>query len=74
MRVGVRRPAISRSKPMDREAYQVLEAVGRGAHAELAGRERWVEAFKTIRWVVETDTGPILTPEGRQARDQLAVE
>ncbi|HZC17863.1 MAG TPA: hypothetical protein VE309_13985 [Caulobacteraceae bacterium] len=74
MRVGVRRPAISRPHAMDREAYQVLEALGRGAHDELEGRERWVEAFKTIRWAVDTDIGPVLTAEGRHARDQLAVE
>jgi hypothetical protein len=59
---------------MDHEAYHVLEALGRGAHAELAGRERWVEAFKTIRWAVEGVAGPMLTAEGRQARDQLAGE
>jgi hypothetical protein len=59
---------------MDREAYQVLEALGRGAHGELAGRERWIDAFKTIRWVVESDNGPVLTSEGRHARDQLAAE
>ena len=28
---------------------QVLEALGRGAHEELAGRERWIDAFKTIQ-------------------------
>jgi hypothetical protein len=59
---------------MDREAYEVLDALGRGALDELAGRERWVEAFKTIRWAVETDKGPALTAEGRHARDQLGVE
>jgi hypothetical protein len=59
---------------MDREAYQVLEALGRGAHDELAGRERWIDAFKTIRWVVDSDKGPVLTSEGRHARDQLAAE
>jgi hypothetical protein len=59
---------------MDREAYQVLEALGRGAHDELAGRERWIDAFKAIRWVVDSDKGPVLTSEGRHARDQLAAE
>jgi hypothetical protein len=59
---------------MNREAYQVLEALGRGAHDELAGRERWIDAFKAIRWVVESDKGPVLTSEGRQARDQLATD
>jgi len=57
---------------MDREAYAALDAVGRGARTELAGRERWVQAFKTIRWVVESDSGPVLTAEGRHARDEMA--
>jgi len=59
---------------MDREAYEVLEALGRGAHDELVGRERWVDAFKTIRWAIESEKGPVLTAEGRHARDQLAEE
>jgi hypothetical protein len=62
------------SIPMDREAYEVLEALGRGAHDELVGRERWVDAFKTIRWAIESEKGPVLTAEGRHARDQLAAE
>jgi hypothetical protein len=57
---------------MNQEAYAVLDALGRGARGELAGRERWISAFKTIRWVVESDAGPVLTPEGRQVRDELA--
>ena len=52
----------------------MLEALAAGAHDELAGRERWIDAFKTIRWVVESDKGPVLTSEGRHARDQLAAE
>jgi hypothetical protein len=59
---------------MDGEAYLVLDALERGAHAELAGREQWIQAFKTIRWVVEGRAGPMLTPEGRAARAQLARE
>ena len=59
---------------MDSEAFAVLEAISRGARADLRDGARWVEAFKTIRWVVEGVNGPILTPEGRRARDQMALE
>ena len=58
---------------MDAEAFAVLEAISRGARADQGGA-RWVEAFKTIRWVVEGVNGPILTAEGRRARDQMALE
>jgi hypothetical protein len=59
---------------MNADAFAVLEAISRGARADLADGERWIEAFKTIRWVVEGTNGPILTPEGRRARDQMALE
>ena len=49
-------------------------ALRHGLDADLADGERWIEAFKTIRWVVEGTNGPILTPEGRRARDQMALE
>jgi len=59
---------------MNADAFAVLEAISRGARADLPDGARWVEAFKTIRWVVEGTNGPILTPEGRRARDQMALE
>lgn len=58
----------------DADAFVVLEALGRGARAEGPDTQRWIEAFKTIRWVVESRDGPILTAEGRRARDQMALE
>ncbi|HXQ10910.1 MAG TPA: hypothetical protein VN805_07920 [Caulobacteraceae bacterium] len=59
---------------MNADAFAVLEAIGRGSRVELPDGERWIEAFKTIRWAVEGQNGPILTPEGRRARDQMALE
>ncbi len=59
---------------MDADAFVVLEAIGRGGRADSPDSQRWIEAFKTIRWVVEGREGPILTSEGRRARDQMALE
>ena len=59
---------------MNADAFAVLEATSRGARADVPDGERWIDAFKTIRWVVEGANGPILTPEGRRARDQMALE
>jgi hypothetical protein len=59
---------------MNADAFAVLEAIGRGSRVEAPDGERWVAAFKTIRWAVEGHHGPMLTPEGRRARDQMAIE
>jgi hypothetical protein len=59
---------------MNEDAFVVLEALGRGARARTSDDRRWIEAFKTIRWVVEGENGPILTAEGRRARDQMALD
>jgi hypothetical protein len=59
---------------MYRQAFAVLDAIGRGADVDPADRDKWVEALKTIRWVVETTGGLALTTEGRQARDEMAAE
>ena len=59
---------------MDGEAYLALEAVDRSASGAPAGHSRWIEAFKAIRWVVQTEAGLILTPAGRQARDEMAAK
>ena len=59
---------------MNPDAFAVLEAIGRGSRVELPDGARWVAAFKTIRWVVEGANGPFLTPDGRRARDQMALE
>jgi len=59
---------------MDGEAFIVLEAISRGDRAEGPDTQRWIEAFKTIRWVVDSQDGPKLTAEGRRAREQMAME
>jgi hypothetical protein len=57
---------------MDDEAYLALEAIDRSTSGAPAGHSRWIKAFKAIRWVVQTEAGLILTPAGRQARDEMA--
>jgi len=59
---------------MDHDARLTLEALARGAHLELMGRERWVAAFKTIGWAIEGHDGPMLTAEGRRGCDELGRE
>ncbi len=59
---------------MGDEAFLVLDAIGRGAPVEPASRERWLDALKTILWVVETDHGLVLTSEGHQARHEMALQ
>ena len=54
------------------EAFAVLDAIGRGEKTELAGDQRWIEAFKTVLWVVQTEGGLVLTSEGHQARYDMA--
>ena len=59
---------------MHADAFAVLEAISRGARADDPESQRWIEAFKTIRWAVDGREGPVLTAEGRRARDQMALE
>jgi len=59
---------------MDDEAFQALESIARSTGVELADHQRWVGAFKAIRWVVQAEAGLALTPAGRQARDEMAAK
>jgi hypothetical protein len=54
------------------EALSVLDAIARGEAAELSGCDHWIEAFKTVLWVVQTDDGLVLTSEGHQAHYEMA--
>lgn len=58
---------------MDDEAFLALEAIGRSVGDNLSDHQRWIAAFKAIRWVVQTEAGLALTPAGRQARDEMAA-
>jgi hypothetical protein len=58
---------------MDEEAYKVLDAICRSKSIDPDDHARWINAFKTIRWVVQTSSGLAVTPEGRIARDEFAV-
>jgi hypothetical protein len=57
---------------MFNQAFAVLDAIAKGAEIDPDELQRWVDALKAIRWVVETDAGLVLTPAGRQARDDMA--
>jgi hypothetical protein len=59
---------------MDDEAFLALEAIGQSVDADLTDHQRWIAAFKVIRWIVQTETGVALTPEGRQALDEMAAK
>jgi transposase len=52
-------------------SYCALDAIGRGETAALPGLGEWVEAFRTIGWVVPTDCGLGLTPAGRKALAEM---
>ena len=58
---------------MTSDAYQVLEAIDRGSVDQLSDHGHWVEAMKTIRWVVQTRLGLALTSEGRGALDEMKL-
>jgi len=57
---------------MYREAYYALEAIRVGELEQLSVRAHWVDAFKTCRWVVETESGPTLTHAGLEACQDLS--
>lgn len=60
---------------MHEEPYRVLNAIRHGAVGDLAGRERWIAAMKTIQWVAESDRGGlVLTSEGQQAFGRMAAD
>ncbi len=56
------------------DAFAVLDAIGRGETVEHPGDQRWIEAFKTVLWVVQTQDGLALTSEGHQARHDMALQ
>ncbi|MDR3512772.1 MAG: hypothetical protein P4L73_14140 [Caulobacteraceae bacterium] len=56
---------------MINEAFTVLDAIGNGDELERLRQEGWLEAFKAMRWAVETRDGPALTEAGRQALVQM---
>jgi hypothetical protein len=58
---------------MANDAYQVLEAIDRGSVDKLSDHDHWVEAMKTIRWVVQTQSGLALTSDGRGALDEMKL-
>jgi len=54
------------------EAFRVLDAIAQGAGQPPEHDHTWVEALKTISWVVETGGGLRLTADGRQAHRELS--
>ncbi len=61
------------SPRIDDQAYRALDAIRRGDQAALATCETWIDAFKTMRWVVTTQAGLTLTPSGLRAFDDMAA-
>jgi hypothetical protein len=59
---------------MNDEAFAALEAVSRSGRIDSAEHQHWIQAFKTVRWVVQTGTGLALTPAGQKARDEMAAQ
>jgi len=57
---------------MYREAFHTLEAIRLGRLDQLEGRGQWVDAFRTCRWVVETEHGFALTAAGTEAYQDLS--
>lgn len=58
---------------MTDEAFLALDAIARTGRLDASARQHWINAFKSIRWVVQTREGLTLTADGRQARDEMAA-
>lgn len=56
---------------LDNEAFEVLHAIACGAANGFDDGARWVEAFRTIRWVAQSTEGLVLTAEGRAAHEDI---
>jgi hypothetical protein len=55
------------------DAFRVLDAIAQGAGEPPRDEDQpWIEALKTISWVVESGRGLRLTADGRQAHRELA--
>jgi hypothetical protein len=59
---------------MNDDAYQALQLIERGRTVELTGFERWVEAFRTMRWAAQTQDGWRLTGDGEEALRRATAE
>jgi hypothetical protein len=56
---------------MINDAFHALDAIKSGRAADLNGQTDWIEAFKTMRWAVETIEGPALTDAGEKALAEM---
>lgn len=59
---------------MINEAFLVLDAIKKGQPPRHPRQEHWLEAFKTMRWTVETLAGPALTDDGEKALADMRRE
>ena len=59
---------------MDDDAFRVLDAIARGAASEIDDPKSWTEAFKTIRWVTQSNQGLILTASGKAAHQDVVKQ
>jgi hypothetical protein len=53
------------------QAFAVLDAINRGALADLAEHEGWLSAVQTIQWARKTTDGFVLTTAGRRALEEI---
>ena len=56
---------------MINDAFHALDAIKAGRASELDGQTEWLDAFKTMRWAVETIEGPALTDAGEKALAEM---
>lgn len=56
---------------MINNAFHALDAIKRGQAIDANAKADWLEAFKTLRWAVETADGPVLTDAGELALSEM---
>lgn len=59
---------------MINEAFLVLDAIKKGQAPGHPRKDDWLEAFRTMRWTVETTAGPSLTDDGEKAHAAMRRE
>jgi hypothetical protein len=59
---------------MNENIFQVLDAIAHGKPCEGPEAEKWIEAFRTIRWVTPPSRRLALTADGLEAHRELKAE
>jgi hypothetical protein len=58
---------------MDEKTHAVLDAIRRGALAELPEPEQWLRAVQTVQGAQLTPDGIVLTDAGRHALEDIKM-